>query len=159
MHDGRRLSLRSDLAMIQWLRNNVEGTPVIAEWNDYPIRYGWGNRISVYTGLPAIVGWDWHLRQQMGPLPGSRVRNRIADVRRIYNTPNAELGWTLLRKYNARLVIVGQLERASASPDGIKKFQLGEGVYWDRVFADGLAAVYRVRPSRPTSAPANGSRR
>ena len=71
-----------DLQAIQWLRAALPGIPVIAEANTWPILYGWGNRYAVYTGLPAVIGWDWHQRQQRMALPDSGVtaRNRGAGA-------------------------------------------------------------------------------
>ncbi len=141
---GYRRHMSADLAAITWLRNEVQGTPVIAEMNTHPVIYSWGNRMSVYTGLPSIVGWSWHLRQQMGVLPVTRIVNRIGDVHEIYNTPDPETAWDLLHRYQARYVIVGELERKHAAPNGIEKFEAAEGEFWDRVFAEGSTRIYKV---------------
>jgi YYY domain-containing protein len=143
--NGQRLDLSGDLAAIHWLRNEVQGTPVIAEMNTHPLLYGWGNRMSVYTGLPSIVGWNWHLRQQMGVLPVTRITNRIRDVHEIFNTPDPATAWDLLRRYEARYVIVGELERSSSAPQGIEKFETGEGRFWDLAFRESRTRIYRVR--------------
>ena len=60
------IDLRWDWDGIQWLRKNVQGSPVIAEANTDPHNYRWGSRISIYTGLPTIIGWGWHQTQQRG---------------------------------------------------------------------------------------------
>ena len=50
--------------MIHWLEDNVQGTPTIMEGlSDNPL-YHWSNRISIYTGLPDVIGWNWHQKQQ-----------------------------------------------------------------------------------------------
>jgi len=50
---------RADFLGIQWLNDNVEGTPVILE---YPgVRaYNYDSRVSANTGLPTLVGWLNH---------------------------------------------------------------------------------------------------
>lgn len=140
------VSLAGDRALIDWLRRNVPGKPVIAEWNTYPILYSWGNRIANYTAFPSIVGWDWHLRQQMPGPASERVAKRIAAVQEIYNSPDPARAVELLRKYEAQYLIVGALERALAAPEGLSKFTSGEGRYWDRVFYQEGDAIYRIRP-------------
>ncbi len=144
-HDGKNISLQPDLEAIRWLRANVQGTPVIAEINTQPILYGWGNRMSIYTGLPSIVGWDWHLRQQMAFLPVERVAKRIDLVKEIYNSPDGQRAWDLLRRYNAEWIVVGELERVCATTEGIAKFQAGRGKYWDLAFQRPGISIYHVR--------------
>ena len=58
------IELRHDWDAIQWLRREVQGSPVIAEGSTEPHRYRWGGRFSIYTGLPSIIGWNWHQIQQ-----------------------------------------------------------------------------------------------
>src|SRR5262249_27434832 len=78
------LPLKFDRDAIDWLRENVDGSPVILEGNA-PL-YHWGSRISIYTGLPTVIGWDWHQKQQRSIIDGAIIDRRIDTVRDIYNT-------------------------------------------------------------------------
>ncbi len=73
----RRWRLDDDLDAIRWFQEDVDGSPVVAEVNTYPTLYGWGNRYAMFTGNPAVIGWDFHQRQQR---PGSGGRG--PDARR-----------------------------------------------------------------------------
>jgi uncharacterized membrane protein len=107
-HD-QELPLIQDYQAIQWLRENIQGSPVILEGSDS--LYRWGNRISINTGLPTTIGWDWHTKQQYSLLPGEIVDNRIRDVTTMYQTSDPTEAMELLRRYNVSLVYVGPLER------------------------------------------------
>jgi uncharacterized membrane protein len=142
------MELRYDYDVIRWLQDNVTGSPVIMEANTYPKIYGWGNRISIYTGLPAVVGWEWHTRQHRAGFPNAEaeVRRRAADVITFYSTPDMDRALNILRTYGVTYVIVGPLERAYSSPEGIDKFDLmAEDGMLTEVYRNGGAVIYRVR--------------
>ncbi|NHZ71655.1 MAG: hypothetical protein GWP17_01015, partial [Aquificales bacterium] len=119
--------LKYDYDAIQWMQRNIEGSPVIAEGHSHnnsgfsPYR-SITNRVAMYTGLPSIVGWDWHQRQQRAVLPGHLVSDRIDDVNRLYNTPDIYEAQALLDLYDVGYVYVGQLEETYYHPDGLAKF-------------------------------------
>lgn len=147
-HEGAPILLQDDLAGIRWLRRNASGLPVIVEATTHPVLYGWGGRFSSHTGLPAIVGWDWHQKQQFAALPFDVVTPRIDDLKHLYSTTNPEEAWQILSHYNAEWLIVGALERALYPPEGIAKFAAGEGKWWTREFQSGSLEIYRVTAPR-----------
>ena len=127
------MDLSQDLQAINWLRDNVQGSPVILEAVT-PL-YRWGSRYSVYTGLPTVIGWDWHQTQQRPGLQ-SLIDERKEAVATIYNSDGSFTSVRrLLDDYHVRYVIVGPLERAFYAPAGLAKF--------DEAVADGnLDLVY-----------------
>ena len=60
--NGKDLRLPDDFTAINWMLDNIQGTPVIVE-GLAPL-YHWRSRVSIYTGLPTVLGWDWHQTQQ-----------------------------------------------------------------------------------------------
>jgi YYY domain-containing protein len=133
-----------DKEAILWLLNNVEGSPVILEANG-PL-YHWTSRVSIYTGLPTVIGWDWHQKQQRMLMPGGTVEGRIEDVRTIYTTSDDESALALLRKYNVSLIYVGEYEKAIYGEEGMAKFGrwAGQGIV-DAVFSNQEVTIYRMR--------------
>ena len=87
------------------------------------VEYHWGSRVSIYTGLPAVVGWNWHQRQQRSLEPGEVIFSRVHDVATLYGTTDVEVTQELLETYDVTYIIVGDLERAYFEPVGLAKFE------------------------------------
>ena len=113
------IDLEADLEGVHWLRENVQGSPVILEANT-PL-YRWGGRVSIHTGLPSVVGWRWHQQQQRWGYR-DQVDRRIRDVDRIYSTADPSEAVDLLTRYGVKYVYVGQVERLYYPDRGIAKF-------------------------------------
>ncbi len=137
------LALDEDYRAIRWLQENVVGSPVIVEANT--VEYRWGTRYTIYTGLPGVVGWNWHQRQQRALSDPAQVEQRVAAVHRFYNTADAWDAYDFLQRYDVRYIIVGQLERAAYDPLGIAKFARMDGWLWQEVYRDGQTVIYEVR--------------
>jgi YYY domain-containing protein len=105
---GTRFDLADDYRAIEWLKANAVGSPVIVEAS-IP-EYRWGTRYTIYTGLPSVVGWNWHQRQQRVAI-ADQVEARVESVSRFYGTTSIEQALDFLRKYDVTYVMVGELER------------------------------------------------
>ena len=138
---GQRLDLSEDYRAIRWMQDNVKGSPVIVEANCS--EYRWCTRFTIYTGLPGVVGWNWHQRQQR-VFTSTWVEARVADVGNFYNAVDDGSTTAFLDKYDVRYIVVGQLERAAYTPEGIAKFERLNRRYWQEVYQDGSTAIYEV---------------
>lgn len=155
---GEQIEFAGDYDAIVWLRGHTEGNPVILEASIGPYR-GNGSRISAATGLPTVLGWDRHERQQRY---ASGIDQRLHDVREIYRTPSIERKRHLLKSYNVRYVVVGDVERLwtikppfagatntyehYASPEGLGAFDRMTGTDLRVAFRSGHTTVYEVIP-------------
>jgi YYY domain-containing protein len=137
------MQLDQDYKAIRWLQENVEGSPVIVEANLRNL-YRWGSRYTIYTGLPGVVGWEWHQQQQRAVTPGIWVSNRIKEIDDFYLTTDLKLAADFLKKYNVKYIIVGQQERGHYPGPGLAKFEQAEGILWQEVYSDGDTAIYKV---------------
>jgi len=97
---------------IQWINQNLRpqtpgAVPVILEapGGGYEL-YG---RISAFTGLPTLLGWQNHEGQSRGN--EDEINQRLPDIQAIYTTPSEEEALALLQKWNVRYVILGESER------------------------------------------------
>lgn len=142
--------LEYDYEAIQWMYRHIEGSPVIVEAHNhdnggYSEYRSITNRIAMYTGLPAVVGWDWHQRQQRSTVPGWLVSNRIAEVNSFYNTTNIQQAVNFLHKYDVKYVYAGQLEWVYYAPEGMNKFdEMVNAGLLKEVYRNKGASIYEV---------------
>jgi YYY domain-containing protein len=141
--DQVQLDLSVDYKGIRWMQENVKGSPVIVEANT--VEYRWGTRYSIYTGLPGVVGWSWHQRQQRALYPGELVTSRIQEIADFYNTRDPAAAQAFLTKYQVKYIVVGQLERNLYAPQGLSKFAANDGGRWKAVFQDAGIVIYEVK--------------
>lgn len=138
-----QMDLGQDYQAIRWLLENVEGSPVIVEANLRNL-YRWGSRYTIFTGLPAVVGWEWHQQQQRAVVPGTWITERILEIDGFYQTEDLQQAADFLRKYNVRYIIVGQQERGHYPGPGLEKFEQADGILWVEVFRYGDTVIYQV---------------
>jgi uncharacterized membrane protein len=119
--DDRIINLALDYTGIQFMQDHISGSPVIVE--GHTEEYRWGSRYSIYTGLPSVIGWSWHIRQQNTLLDGSVIDKRIDEVNDFYNNPDIQVAEQFLKRYQVQYIIVSDLERTYYSAEGLAKFQ------------------------------------
>jgi uncharacterized membrane protein len=137
------MDLSQDYRAIRWMQENVQGSPVIVEANLRDL-YRWGSRFSIYTGLPGVVGWEWHQQQQRALLPSAWVSERISEIEQFYTTTDVQQAVNFLRKYDVKYIILGQQERGLYTGAGLDKFETANGALWKDVYRDGQTVVYEV---------------
>jgi YYY domain-containing protein len=140
--DVSDMDLSQDYRAIRWMQDNVEGSPVIVEAN-CP-EYRWCSRFTIYTGLPGVVGWNWHQRQQRALIPPNLITDRIAEISDFYNTQNIHTARAFLEKYDVRYIVVGQLEGNYYPGDGLLKFEEYNNTLWQMVYQDSKTTIYKV---------------
>ena len=149
MQDGQRhvdqrgtIDLSADYEAIRWIQQNVEGSPVMLE--GVTPTYRWGGRVSIYTGLPNIAGWEWHQEQQRLNYRET-VDQRIRQVALIYNTPSTQEALDIMRKYGVEYVYLGKVERLYYDPTGLAKFDAGLDGALEQVYENRDVRIFRVR--------------
>ncbi|MGD0764793.1 MAG: DUF2298 domain-containing protein [Dehalococcoidia bacterium] len=135
------IDLKYDYEAIQWMRQNVQGTPVIVEAQTP--NYRWGSRFSIYTGLPTVIGWGWHQQQQRGDF-SSMITDRENDLKNFYSSADPNVAIDFLRKYRVSYVIVGQVERGYYPKQGLAKFDTMNGRELQLVFENAQDKIYQV---------------
>ncbi len=147
---GILMDLFQDYRAIRWMQENVQGSPVIVEANS-PNLYRWYSRFTIYTGLPGVLGWQWHQQQQRGVNTGDQSANpadwvttRLNDINQFYQTVDTDYVKHFLSLYNVQYIIVGQLEQARYPGPGLDKFTAFNGMLWHQVYHDQGTTIYEV---------------
>ncbi|HET7010867.1 MAG TPA: hypothetical protein VFI11_08850, partial [Anaerolineales bacterium] len=123
----------ADFAAIQWINASLP-TGVLAEavggsYSSYA-------RISAHTGLPTVLGWDFHEAQWRGDFTPQGTR--AGDIERLYLTREWEEARAILEMYDIDYVYVGPLERGTYGPVQTRKFDL----YMDKVYETEDVVIY-----------------
>ncbi|MCK6579102.1 MAG: DUF2298 domain-containing protein [Anaerolineae bacterium] len=146
--DRAPFSLDEDYRLIRWMQENLPGNPVIMEGLATDTQYRWNGRISIYTGFPAVLGWNFHQRQQRTFEPMGRiVFMRNANINAFYDSDSIGTAWEIIRFYSVEYIVVGRFERAYYRDEGLAKFnemvRLG---LLQAAYQDGATVLYRVVP-------------
>jgi YYY domain-containing protein len=139
--NDRPLTLSEDRPLIDWLRENVEGTPVIVE--STAGLYHWNGRFANYTGLPTVIGWDWHevaYRMDYAPL----IQQRRLETEQFFEGDGTAAARDFVRKYCVSYVVVGTAEVATAPPESLARFDRMPDTL-TRVFESGPYRIYAVQ--------------
>ena len=126
----------SEREAYRWLNSAVPGNPVVLEAHGPP--YQAFSRVAMNTGLPTVLGWEYHLWQQ--GRHREEIDARARAVREMYDTTDAVEAERLLRHYRVDLVVVGPLERQTYSAAGLAKFEVSSD--FQPAFRSGDMVVY-----------------
>ncbi len=122
----------------------------------------------MFTGLPALVGWDNHEAQQRYP---EQVAERHRDVRELYDSADPQRALELISRYGVRYIYVGPVERLHefpaleeggtpqryASSEGLRKFDGMVGTTLRVAYRNQGVTLYEVLPSWQWSGISAGS--
>jgi YYY domain-containing protein len=136
---GNPIELRYDYEAIQWLQDNVTGTPVLAEAKIGYYREG-GMRVAAYTGLPSILG-GLHQNEQRY---ASQIGERDWVVNEFWATPDPTRALQLMEELGISYIYIGQIERATYGSQVESKFeQLRNWGELELVFENEATKIYK----------------
>jgi YYY domain-containing protein len=129
-----------DFALISYLNKQADRTETLLEAPGREMYRGF-TRMSIYTGLPTVVGWEYQIGQQLGRFAGNRISERDLEVGELYSTVNEERTWALIKKYQVRWIVVGGIERRNYPGPGLEKF----GRLFTEAARSGASVIYKVK--------------
>ncbi len=119
-----------DRGAIEWINANVRGLPVLLEAQGPA--YQEFTRLSMHTGLPTVLGWEYHTFQRGHSQ--AEIDRRKEEVAAAYTSGDEAFVARLLRRYHVALVAVGNLERRTYAGGNLARFE---------AWTDLLTPVYR----------------
>ena len=140
------IDLAVDHQLIRWLQENVSGSPVIIEGRRRPSEYQWNGRISITTGLPSVLGWNFHQRQQrtFHPMP-TWVDQREKNIQQFYNTADIDIAVDIIRHFDIKYIIRSGLEEVHSTEQGLAKFvRMVDAGLLDIAFVTEGGLIYEV---------------
>lgn len=131
--------LAEDAAAIHWLKENIEGSPVVLEANGDS--YTTFNRVSAMTGLPTVLGWyvhQWLWRNDVADL-----NQKSADIESIYTSEDSGLVKRLLEQYDVSYIFIGSKEKEKFAErlNLVLLESLGEIVFQDETYGTMIVKV------------------
>jgi YYY domain-containing protein len=93
--------------LVRGLQGMARPGSVVAEaaghyYSDY-------TRITMHTGIPTVVGWDWHLKQR--GQSASEIAARADDLELLYTGGNREKRRAVLDRYRVGWAVAARIER------------------------------------------------
>ncbi len=99
-----------DAAAIDFMNRSIPDQPCLLEFVGEGYN-SWGSRFSIFTGIPALMGWDGHVKEWVGSRMNSDIENRFQTTEQIFRMTDPVLAKKYLDAYGVRLVMVGTVER------------------------------------------------
>ncbi|MCM3875698.1 MAG: DUF2298 domain-containing protein [Thermoanaerobaculia bacterium] len=119
-----------DRGAIEWINANVRGLPVLLE--AHGPSYQDFTRLSMHTGLPTVLGWDYHVYQRGHAQ--AEIDRRKEDLVTAYTSSDEAVVKRVLSRTHVALVAVGNLERRTYAGGNLARFE---------AWTDLLTPVYR----------------
>lgn len=126
-----------DAKITAWINENIHGTPTLLE--AHGPSYQLYSRICMYTGLPIVLGWEYHVSQRNPGWQG--FRKRVLDIKELYETVDLRRARELIELYSIAFIVVGEVERRSYSELGLKKFTDRADLFRP-LFSSGQSVLY-----------------
>jgi uncharacterized membrane protein len=130
-----------ETAAAAWLASAPPGVIAEAVGGSYTI-YG---RVAALSGLPTVLGWDFHEMQWRGG--SEEMGSRRADIQQLYCTRDWQEAQAILQQYDIRYVVVGEPERsaytAEVCPGGLNEGKFQRAL--QTVFQQGRMTIYALR--------------
>ena len=134
------LHFADDLAAARWLAQNAHHAAVVLEAPGSP--YSNDSRISTWSGVPTVIGWNQHEKLWRGAIPA--ISERELQVEIAFTTLDTAESLHLMQGLGVTHVVFGQIERSRYGPSGESRM----GSFLEPVASFGTTTIFAV-PEKP----------
>lgn len=127
-----------DYYALQWIRENIQGQPVIAE--AVGEAYTFYSRVTATTGLVTPIGWPTHELQWRNV--NDEIYARKDDIDKLYKTTDKNIFDQIIKKFNIEYIYVGDKEREAYTD------QLNEKIINEKselIYNENNTRIYRLK--------------
>ncbi|HPC81967.1 MAG TPA: DUF2298 domain-containing protein [Thermoanaerobaculaceae bacterium] len=135
-------------AAFDWLNRSVKGLPVVVE--AFGPSYQEYARVSMNTGLPTVLGWEYHVFQRSQSRTAIEQRKR--DIELVYTSPSPLLVADALARHHVGLVFVGRLERQTYRGANLGNFRTWNDLLV-LLYENPEVSIFGVRDNLPGTFP------
>ncbi len=140
-YDGLKfLQSTPESALISWLRENATSKDILIEGSG--ASYSLAARISSYSGVPSVLGWENHVA--LRGIGKRAIERRARAIELIYNSPNVISAYHVAKKFGATFLVVSEYERKIYSAKSLLKFENAPSYFIPRVKKE-MSVLYEVR--------------
>lgn len=118
---------RAEYALIEWVRENIEGRPVVAEGCAREDAYTLQGRLATFTGVRTVLAWPKHeanWRSTVPPRDGGdnpipiwvELARRIRDLGLLYTSADANAIRRIVDRYKIEYILISRWERNLYGP-------------------------------------------
>lgn len=108
----------ADYAAVQWMNDQLPAGVLVEAVGGSYTQYG---RVAAHTGLPTVLGWDFHEVQWRGT--AEPQGSRKGDVEQVYEAADWASIQPILNAYDVAYVYIGPLEYQTYQPINESKFE------------------------------------
>lgn len=126
-----------DYDAMMWMEKNYSKiTPFLEAPGEH--MYSGISRISIFTGMPTLVGWGYQVGQQSGRHTEVSQRNQAAN--NAYRTPSGETAKQIMDNFGLGYVYFGSIEKIAYGADASRFDAVADPVY-----KNSGAVLYQIR--------------
>jgi uncharacterized membrane protein len=125
-----------DYQAMDWINKNLKEITPILEAPGFDM-YSGVSRISIFTGMPTLVGWQYQVGQQSGRSEATSYGSTAAAI---YSSLDPDFSKDAMKKHGIKYYYIGNIEKNLYPGCEARLALLGEPVY-----TNGVSTLFKLK--------------